>query len=302
MSQDPKAKLASNGIDFTPTIHNDTYAYIDPSQFDLEGRAVFVTGASKGVGRDTAISYARAGASQIAIAARSDMSDLGREIVAAAKEAKKVPPEVVTINLDVTSEQSVAQAAKEVEQKFGRLDILVNNAGYLEPFVPLAESNVDEWWRVWEVNIKGVYLVTRALIPLTLKTHDSLRTILNVSSIGAHILMPGASGYQMGKLAILRLGEFLSADYADQGLISFGIHPGAVPTELAKGMPEAMHSVLVDQPGLSADTIVWLTAERREWLKGRYISATWDMRELLDKREKIEKEDLLKVRMDVGRE
>lgn len=105
----------------------------------------------------------------------------------------------------------------------------------------------------------------------------------------------------MGKLAILRFGEFLNTDYAEQGLISFGIHPGGVPTELAKGMPEFMHSALIDQPRLAGDSIVWLTAERREWLKGRYISATWDMKELLDKRPQIEKEDLLKVRMDVGR-
>lgn len=149
MSQDPKAKLSSTGADFTPTIHNDTYDFIKPDQFDLKGRAVFVTGASKGIGRDTAISYARAGASQIAIAARTSMADLEPEMVAAASEANKTPPQILNLSVDVTSEQSVADAAKQVEQTFGRLDILVNNAGYLENFVPLAESKPDDWWRVW---------------------------------------------------------------------------------------------------------------------------------------------------------
>ena len=82
----------------------------------------------------------------------------------------------------------------------------------------------------------------------------------------------------------------------------FGIHPGGVATELAKGMPEAMHNLLIDQPELAGDSIVWLTAEAREWLAGRYISVTWDAEELLQKRDKIIKEDLLKVRLAVGLE
>lgn len=133
-----------------------------------------------------------------------------------------------------------------------------------------------------------------------LKTSDSLRTILNVSSIGAQAIMPGASGYQSAKLALLRFGEFLNAEYKDQGVLAFGIHPGGVPTELALGMPKAIHGSLIDTPALAGDSIVWLTAEKRHWLAGRYISVNWDMKEFLEKRAKVEEQDLLKVRMDVG--
>lgn len=300
MSQKPGAKLASNGFDFTPTIHSDTYDYIKPEQFDLNGKAVLITGASKGVGRHAALSFARAGASHIAIAARTDMSSFSNELATAAKKAGKSAPQVLSLAVDVSSEDSVAKAAKDVESTFGRLDILLNNAGFLEKFAPPHEQDPANWWRVWEVNIKGPYVVTRALLPLILKTQEGLKTILNVSSIGAHAIMPGASGYQMGKLALLRFGEFLNCDYGEQGVLSFGIHPGGVPTELAKGMPEGVHHVLIDEPGLAGDTIVWLTAQRRKWLAGRYVSVTWDMKELEGKREKIEREDLLKVRMDVG--
>lgn len=73
-------------------------------------------------------------------------------------------------------------------------------------------------------------------------------------------------------------------------------------TELASGMPEAMHQILTDTPELAGDTMVWLTAERREWLAGRYVSVTWDAEELLQKKQKIVDGDLLKVRMDVGLE
>lgn len=300
MSTNPYSKLSSSGQDFTSTIRHDTYPFIAPAQFDLTGRAVFITGASKGIGAASAISYARAGVSYLALGARSSMHEVESSVVSAAKEAGRTPPQVLLLDLDVTSEESARQAADKVKASFGRLDVLVNNAGYLETFVPLHKTQVDDWLRVWDVNIKGVYLVTRALLPLMLASKDSLRTVVNMSSIGANILTPGGSGYSMGKLALLRFGEFLNADYAADGVLSFGIHPGAVPTELALGMPKEIHAVLVDSPELAGDCIMWMTAERREWLAGRYVSVNWDMEELLGKREAIEKGDLLKVRLDVG--
>lgn len=300
MSTNPKSRLQSSGVDFTPTTHHDTYDYIKPQQFQLKNRAVFITGASKGIGRATAISYAKAGASQIAIAARTDMEEVEAAMIHAAKDAGKDAPQVLRLQVDVTGAQSVQEAAQQVETTFGRLDVLINNAGYLEKLAPVHESEVDEWWKVWEVNIKGTYLVTRALLPLLLKSNDSLRTILNVSSIGAHIILPGASGYQMGKLALLRFGEFLNVEYGDKGILAFGIHPGGIATELAKGLPEAVYNMLADTEELAGDSIVWLTAERREWIKGRYVSCSWDMQEFLGKRTAIEDGDLLKVRLDVG--
>ena len=98
----------------------------------------------------------------------------------------------------------------------------------------------------------------------------------------------------------MRFSEFLSAEYGGQGLISFAIHPGGVMTDLASKMPEQMHSKLNDTPELAGDAMVWLTAERRDWLAGRYVSVTWDMQEFLEKKQKIADGNLLKVRLDVG--
>ena len=300
MSQDPKSKLNSNGTDFTKTIHHDTYDKINPKHFDLTGKAVFVTGSSKGVGYAAALSFARAGASYIGLGARSDMSALEKEIQNAAQKAGRQAPKTLALKVDVSNEKSVAGAAKDLEKAFGRLDILVNNAGYLENFVPVAESIVDDYWKVWDINMRGVYLVTRAFLPLLLK--HGMKTILNVSSIGANLIMPGASGYQVTKLAVLRFGEFINAEYGEQGILCFGIHPGGVATELALNMPKAAHAGLVDKAELAGDAMVWLTAEKREWLAGRYISVNWDVEELLRKKDRIVKEDLLKVRLDVGLE
>ena len=191
MSQNPNSKLMSNGVNFTPTQHHDTYDKINPEQFDLSSKAVFITGPSKGVGHAAALSFARAGASFIGLGARSDMSSLEKEIQEVAQKAGRKAPQTLAVKLDVSNEENVASAAKEVESKFGRLDILVNNAGYLEGFVPIKDSKVEEWWKTWQINVLGVYLVTRAFLPLLLK--GDMKTILNTSSIGAQVCTPGAS-------------------------------------------------------------------------------------------------------------
>ncbi|MEO8798981.1 MAG: SDR family oxidoreductase [Polyangiaceae bacterium] len=280
-------------VRFTKTAHHDTYDAIRGS--DHRGHVVFVSGASRGIGRATALSFARAGASGIVVAARHGLGDLPTAIRDAAREAGRPAPEILELTLDVGDEASVTAGAERTYAAFGRLDVLVNNAGTLETWRKIAESDPDEWWQSWEVNVKGVYLMTRAFLPLLLAGEH--KTLVNLSSVGAHRTGLGASAYQTGKLAILRFTEFVCSDHGADGILAFAIHPGGVPTELAHKMPEAVHHVLVDTPELAGDTIAWLTEERREWLAGRYVSANWDMPELVARRDEIVERDALKVRL-----
>lgn len=135
MSQNPTIQKKSSGIDFTKTIRNDTYDFVKPEQFDLVSRSVLVTGASKGLGKDNAISFARAGASHIAIAARSGLEDVEKQMKEAAQKAGRKEPTILSLKLDVTDKQSVSDAAAKIEKDFGNLDIVINNAGYLEKWV-----------------------------------------------------------------------------------------------------------------------------------------------------------------------
>ncbi|CAI7566114.1 unnamed protein product [Penicillium manginii] len=262
----------------------DSYPFIDPTQADLTGKSVLITGASKGIGKATAISFATAGCSKILLLARSDLTDVETAVHNAA--------------VDVTSEESMRAAAETAADALGgSLDVLVNNAGYLDEWKPIAESKPSEWWRTWEVNIKGTYLAVHFFVPLLLKSET--KTVINISSGGAHVIFPGASAYQTTKFALCRLTEFMDQEYHQEGLIAISVHPGGVKTDLAMNMPPERQSVLTDTPELAADTLVWLTRERRDWLAGRFASVSWDMEELEQKKQDILQRDLFKFRVIV---
>ena len=220
-----------------------------------------------------------------------------KEILEAAAAANKPAPQIVAVELDVTDEKSVAAAAAVIGKAFPRLDILVNNAGYLEPRAKIADSDPDEWWKTFTVNVKGPYLVTRAFLPQLLKGGD--KTIVNLSSIAAYLLSPGGSAYQTSKLTVQRFTEFIDVDYGADGVVAFGIHPGGVLTDMGKRLPAEWHATLTETPKLAADVIVYLTEKKRDWLAGRYLSATWDVEELLAKEKEVVDGGKLKVRMIV---
>ena len=198
------------------------------------------------------LSFAKAGASQIAIAARSDMATLEKEMQEAAASAGKPSPAVLRVKLDVASRESIDSAASGVEKEFGKLDILVNNAGIVGNILPVADSDPDDWWNTWTVNVRGPYLMTRAFLPLMLQGGD--KQIVNVSSVGAHLLNQGLSSYQSSKLALLRFTEFVSAEYSDKGLVTFCIHPGNVLTDMING-PDSQVSEEVKHSMYSSESL-----------------------------------------------
>ena len=233
----PNILRGPGDYEVTKDIHNDTYSAISPLKVNFAGKSVFVSGGSKGLGRAMAISFAKAGASQIAVGARSDMSQLKQDIEAAAASASRSTPSFLPVTFDVTDQQSVERAAEEVGEAFGKLDVLINSAGILGKYDLISDSDPSVWWNVFNVNLRGPYLVSRSFIPLLLKGES--KYMINIVSVGAHLLNPTLSAYQISKLAQLRLGQLANIEYADQGLISFVIHPGNVPTDIMGG-PEAI--------------------------------------------------------------
>lgn len=198
---------------FVQTAHHDTYDFIKPRKTHSGDRKVLITGASRGIGAAIAIAYARAGYSHIAVLARSSLSN----VIAQATEAAHLAghsPVLLGLSTDLCSVASVDAAAAKVQSDFGSLDVMINNAGYLESWTPIVDSDPEEWWKTWEVNVKGTYLVNRAFVPLLLR--GSEKTSISVSSVGAWVTKPGGSAYQGSKTAQVRMINHLMAEYGDQ--------------------------------------------------------------------------------------
>lgn len=286
------------------TTHNARYAAIDPHSSlsgSAAGKVVFIVGASKGIGQATAVAFAEAGAKAVYLTARSEAALT--ETQALVKAAN--PDTLCALSVcDVTDAQQVERAANDCALQFGAIDVADANAGYLGPWVKIGESDPAGWWRNWEVNIQGTYHVIRYTLPhliASAKTHGAAgRTgghLILVSSIGAQFLMPGASDYQTSKHAINRLCEFVQSDHDEDGIKCFAMHPGGVATDIGHTMPAHMHEYLTDEPNLAASFAVWLCSGQADWAKGRYLSANWDVTELLARKEDILADDLLVNRL-----
>ncbi len=286
------------------TARHATYDAIDPMSALKDSAAdkvVFISGASRGIGQATAVAFAEAGARAVYLTARSE---------AALKETQELirranPDTLYAYAVcDVTSATEVEAAVTDCVARFGGIDAADANAGYLGPWTKIGESDPAGWWRNWEVNVKGAYHVLRFTLPHLIASAKKRAAegrsgghLILLSSIGAQLLMKGASDYQTSKHAINRLCEFVQSDHGEDGIKCFAIHPGGVATELGHAMPEAMHQYLTDSPDLAAGFAVWLCSGKADWAKGRYLSATWDVGELTAMKDEILAEDLLVNRL-----
>lgn len=283
---------------------NDRYGAIDPGgalKGAAAGKVVFIAGASRGIGQATAVAFAEAGARALYLTARNKAAL--EETAELVREANPGADCAVAV-CDVTSAEAVEAAVADCVARFGALDVADANAGYLGPWVKIAESDPEGWWRNWEVNLRGAYHVARFALPHLIESAaraaregGSGGHLILLSSIGAQLVMPGASDYQTAKHAINRLCEFVQSDHGEEGIKCFAIHPGGVATELGRAMPEHMHEYLVDTPDLAACFAVWLASGKADWAAGRYLSATWDVEALEGMREDILRDDLLVNRL-----
>jgi NAD(P)-dependent dehydrogenase (short-subunit alcohol dehydrogenase family) len=296
------SSIQNQFLDFTT--HHDRYDAISPLSA-LRGSAtdkvIFISGASRGIGQATAVAFAQAGAKAVYLTART-VEGLEETL----HLVKSANPQTLcaTMACDVTLATGVEAAVGDCVAKFGGIDAADANAGYLGPWTKIGESDLEGWWRNWQVNVQGAYHVIRFTMP-HLVASAKLREaqgrsgghLILMSSIGAQLLMLGASDYQTSKHAINRLCEFVQVDHGDEGIKCFSLHPGGVSTELGRSMPEAMHAYLVDTPDLAACFAVWLCSGHADWAKGRYLSANWDVSELVAFKDTVLEKDLLVNRL-----
>lgn len=315
----PRAKDVVLADKWTKTLHTHPTPALDPSTNKFTTPLnVLVIGASRGIGAGIAYAYARASAANLFLAARASSA---AELSSVAKKAQRLSPEVpiTCLDVDITSSESVAQLAQEIKTRCDKLDILVLNSGYSGPVVlKLDEGDPQDFKDVFEVNVNGTYLVAHHFLPL-LRDGNGAKTFIVVNSL-ASLITSGHianTAYCVSKLAQARLVEYVAEQYGHEGVLAVAVHPGAVLTEMAaQTAPESMMPCrcaaftasntvltitdLTDDVGLCGAFCVWLSKEKRMWLNGRLLSATWDVDELFEKKEKIVAEDLLKISLRLG--
>ncbi len=190
---------------------------------DMTGKTVLITGASRGIGAETARVFAAAGAN-VALVARgqSQIADLAGEI----------GQQAIAIPCNVASNREVSAAVETVVDTFGGLDVLINNAGVIEPISHLSTSDEGAWGDVIDINLKGVYYGMRAAVPV-MKTAGS-GTVLTISSGAAHGPVEAWSHYCASKAAVNMLTRCLDGEEAEHGIRAMGLSPGTVATQMQR--------------------------------------------------------------------
>ncbi|KAI0036336.1 NAD-P-binding protein [Vararia minispora EC-137] len=267
------------------------YPLIDPSAVfasrAFKGRVVLITGASGGIGRSISMFYARAGADLVLVSRTLENLKAGEvEIL------KEVPgARIELVDVDVVHPDSGTEAVKRTIAVFGRLDILVANAGIPSaPHAPLAEKDPLHWWCTQEVNVRGVFVFIHSALPELVKRKGQ---IVITSSAVAHLRVPGSSDYIISKHAVNRLAELVSLEYPDVKVYS--VHPGVVASQQAREAATSFPAI--DPPELMAATAMWLTMRNAEFLSGRFINATWDLNEVVAKKDEVVRENLLVTKL-----
>jgi NAD(P)-dependent dehydrogenase (short-subunit alcohol dehydrogenase family) len=195
--------------------------------FDLKGKVAIVTGASSGLGVQYSECLADKGANLVIVARRTD------KLEANARKLEEKGVQVLAIQCDVTNENEVEEAVRKTIEKFGKIDILVNNAG-LGAVTPLEETTRDEWDKVMDVNVTGVFLFTKHVITHMKKANYG--KIINISSmfglIGNTAITTAA--YHASKGAVDNLTNALAGEFSKYGITTNAIGPGFFESEMTE--------------------------------------------------------------------
>jgi NAD(P)-dependent dehydrogenase (short-subunit alcohol dehydrogenase family) len=224
----------------------------------LKGKVALITGAGRGIGKAVAAAYARAGAS-LALCART-ASELD-QTVAELREAKVAAEGWVC---DVSLEEPVKEFVGAAYKKYGRIDVLVNNAGVMTRPVPMIELDVKKWDYTMAVNLRGPFLVTRAVLPIMIKQKSG--SIINVSSSIGRGAYANFLAYGTSKWGLEGFTQTLAAEARSANIRVNSVEPGYVATKMT-----GYHG---SKPELVTDIFVYLGADDSKNVTGKMLSSS----------------------------
>jgi len=239
----------------------------------LVDKVSIITGAGSGIGHATAVKFAKEGA-KVAVCDINETSawEVAGEIAADGGEA-------IPFRVDVTDPDSIAKMVEGVMAKWGRIDTLVNNAGIVQD-AQLKKMTEDQFDCVIDVNLKGVYNCTKAVVDIMLDQHSGC--ILNASSIvGLHGNF-GQTNYAASKFAVIGMMKTWARELGNKGIRANAICPGYIETPILKTVPKKIVAMIeakvpmgrLGRPEEIANTYAWLASDEASYVNGAVIEVS----------------------------
>ncbi|HEX9779847.1 MAG TPA: 3-oxoacyl-[acyl-carrier-protein] reductase [bacterium] len=236
----------------------------------LASQVALVTGGARGIGREVALTLAKAGA-DIAL------FDVNAELLAqTAKELQALGRRVEGFAVDVTDGKQVDEGVGKVLDKLGRIDILINNAGITKDGL-LIRMDDAQWDRVLAINLKGTFLCTRAVAKHLLKQRRG--RIVNIASIVGLIGNAGQANYAASKAGVIGLTKTVAKELASRGVTCNAIAPGFIKTDMTDALPEQAKQRLLEaiplgtlgEPADVAQAALFLVGEAARYITGHVL-------------------------------
>jgi len=271
---------------FTKTTHVQQYDAVDPTSAGLSqtGKIVIITGANRGLGRKSfATAFAKANAKAIVLVARNILSlhEVEREI-----HTLNPNVQVLKAQADITDVAAVEEVYHKIKSAFGTGDVLVNNAGTFTHKGSIADAVPKDWWQDFENNVKGTFLMTQGFIKLV--GPGGPATIINLATSGSIGTYPDISAYAMSKLSVVHLQSFVALE--NPNIAAMSLDPVLADTDMLLDAYKSMHLSGFELIGGAG---VWLTTNDAKFLSGRYFNVTWDVNELVARKDEVVKKNEL---------
>jgi 3-oxoacyl-[acyl-carrier protein] reductase len=245
--------------------------------FSLKDKVAVVTGASQGIGRDTALALAEAGA-KVAVAARNEekLAALVKEIVAL--EAGQA----LAVKMDVADAEQVKAGFKAVLEKFGRLDILVNNAAITRDGLAM-RMKADDWDAVIRTNLTGAHLCIQQALPTMMRARAG--RIINIASVVAQMGNAGQVNYVAAKAGLIGLTKAIAIEIASRNITVNAVAPGFIETPMTDVLPDKVKEELKTRIPLGrigsardvASAIVFLASDEACYITGHVLDVNGGM-------------------------
>ena len=237
-----------------------------------EKKVVFVTGASRGIGKEVALKYAENGYN-VVINYASDKTD----VKSLKKEFEEKNVETIIEKADVTNSNQIEELVKKAIEKFGKIDVLVNNAGITKDNL-LMRMSEEEFDKVIEVNLKGTYIVTKAVTKYMMKKRSG--SIINLSSVVGVAGNAGQTNYSASKAGIIGFTKSVAKELASRNIRANAVAPGFIETDMTAVLPDTVKENIHNQIPLKrmgtakevANLIYFLGSEESSYITGQVIN------------------------------